>query len=88
MIPPHYATDREMLGVALSTIGLTEPAAARMLWIRNTLQLSELECSEAFLSDALKRDDLEILTEPRALPLDADGMLPPRIEESLRLQGS
>lgn len=87
MIPPHYATDREMLGVALSTIGLTEPAAARMLWIRNTLQLSELECSEAFLSDALKRDDLEILTEPRALPFDADGMLPPRMEESLRLQG-
>jgi hypothetical protein len=80
MIPPNYDTDREMLSVALSTIGLTEPQNARMLWIRNTLHLLELECSEIFLEEAKQRADLEILTEPRPLPLDADGMLPARLE--------
>jgi hypothetical protein len=80
MIPPNYDTDREMLSVALSTIGLTEPQNARMLWIRNTLHLLELECSEIFLEEAKQRADLEILTEPRQLPLDADGMLPARLE--------
>jgi hypothetical protein len=73
-----------LLSVALSTIGLTEPADARMLWIRNTLQLWELECSEAFFPEASQREDLEILTEPRALPFDANGMLPPRMEEGSR----
>ena len=80
MIPPHYPTDREMLTVALSTIGLTEPKNARMLWIRNTLHLVELECSESFLSEAQQRPDLEILTPLRDLPLDPNGMLPPKIK--------
>lgn len=84
MIPPHYATDREMLAVALSTIGLTEPPAARVLWIRNTLHLWELECSEAYLPEALQRSDLEVLTEPRVLPFDSAGMLPLRMGEGVR----
>ena len=81
MIPPHYRTDREMLAVALGTIGLTEPPDARLLWIRNTLHLQELECGEAYLPLARQRHDLEILTEPRELPFDPAGMLPPRLTE-------
>ena len=81
MIPPHYRTDREMLAVALGTIGLTEPPDARLLWIRNTLHLQELECGEAYLPLARQRPDLEILTEPRELPFDRTGMLPPRLTE-------
>jgi hypothetical protein len=76
MIPPHYDTDRELLDVALSSIGLTEPPHAKLLWIRNTLHVGEVECGEAFLPLAQARPDLEILTAPRDLPLDADGMLP------------
>lgn len=80
MIPPHYPSDAEMLSVALSTIGLTEPQNARMLWIRNTLHLLEVECSEAFLEEAKQRADLDILTDTRHLPINAEGMLPERIE--------
>ena len=76
MTPLDYPTDRRMLEAALSCIGLAEPQDARLLWIANTLDLTELECSTAYLDEARTRNDLEILTDPRDLPLDADGNLP------------
>jgi len=76
MIPPHYDTDREALDVALSTVGLVEPPQARLLWIRNTLEVVEVECGEAYWEAAGQRSDLEVLTEPRPLPFDAGGNLP------------
>ncbi|HYW79407.1 MAG TPA: lactate racemase domain-containing protein [Thermoguttaceae bacterium] len=75
MIPLDYETDREMLEAALSTIGLTTPPDAKLLWIHNTLDLGEVECSAAYLDEARRRDDLEILIEPRELPFDAAGHL-------------
>jgi Lactate racemase N-terminal domain len=74
--PLHYDTDRELLDAALPTIGLTQPAQAKMLWIKNTLHLAEVECSAAYLEEARARNDLEILTPLRDLPLDASGNLP------------
>ena len=76
MIPLDYETDREILDVSLSVIGLRAPADARLMWIQNTLKVAELECSEAYWSEARERADLEVLTSPRALPLDAEGQLP------------
>ncbi|HEY2882254.1 MAG TPA: lactate racemase domain-containing protein [Pirellulales bacterium] len=74
--PLHYQTDREILDAALPTIGLTEPPQAKLLWIKNTLHLAEVECSAAYLEEAKQRADLEILTPLRDLPLDAAGNLP------------
>lgn len=76
-IPAHYETDREVLAHALSTVGLVEPPEARVLWIRDTLHLAEVECSAAYLSQARERADLEILTPLRPLPFDAEGNLVP-----------
>lgn len=76
MLPLDYQTDREILDTALKTIGLREPPQARLLWIANTLELGELECSAAYLAEARQRSDLEILTPLRDLPLDAVGNLP------------
>ena len=76
MIPPHYDSDRELLEVALATIGLTAPADAKLLWIRNTLDVGEVECGEAYLTEARERADLEIVVPPRPLPWDAGGNLP------------
>ena len=59
----------------LSQIGLTEPPEAKLLWIRNTLDLAEVECSAAYLNEARGRDDLEILSDPRPLPFDTGGNL-------------
>lgn len=76
-LPLSFATDRGALDAAMSTIGLVEPADARVCWIRNTLHLVEAECSVAYLSEARERKDLEIIVTPRPLPLDAAGNLPP-----------
>ena len=79
MLPLDYQTDAEILEAALPMIGLRPPAEARMLWIRNTLQLTEVECSSVLLEEASRRPDLEVVSELRPLPLDRDGNLPDRI---------
>jgi hypothetical protein len=76
MIPIHYATDREVLDVALPIIGLTEPVDARLMWIHNTLEVAEVECSAAYWDEARQRSDLQIVSDLRPLPLDDAGCLP------------
>jgi hypothetical protein len=85
MIPMHFETDREVLDATLPLIGLTEPADARLMWIRNTLQVAELECSAVYLDELEGRTDLEVLTEPRPLPFDDGGMLPSVEDANLSL---
>lgn len=76
MIPPDYPNDREMLSAALTTIGLTPPPKAKLVWILDTLHLETIECSESLLSEVRDRDDLEIVCPLRPLPFDSVGNLP------------
>ena len=76
MMPVDFETDKEILDQALPTIGLTEPPDAKILWIRNTLDLAEVECSQVYLPEAKRRDDLEIVSPLRPLPFDKTGNLP------------
>ncbi len=80
MIPIDFSTDQELFAGALSTIGMTEPADARVMWIRDTLSLAEVECASIYLDEARQRDDLEVIIEPRPMPMTADGMLPEMME--------
>ena len=79
MLPLDYPTDREVLDAALPTIGLTDPPHAKLMWAHNTLEVAEVECSVAYLPEARERKDLEIIQDPRPLPLDAAGNLPDRV---------
>lgn len=76
MIPVVFDTDREVLDATLQNNGLTPPEDARILRIKNTLQLAEVECSAAYWDDAQSRDDLEVLVPRRPLSFDAEGNLP------------
>jgi hypothetical protein len=76
MIPIHYSSDREVLDASLPIIGLTEPIDAKLMWIHNTLDVAEVECSTAYLDEARARNDLEIVSDPRPLPFDPSGVLP------------
>lgn len=76
MVPIHFPTDREVLDAVLPIIGLTEPPNAKLMWIHNTLDVAEVECTAAYLAEARTRSDLTILSDPRPLPLDQRGMLP------------
>jgi len=75
-LPLVYDTDRQILDLALPTIGLTPRMEAKILWIGNTLDVVEVECSAAYLDEARDRDDLQVLTDLRDLPFDDDGQLP------------
>ena len=75
-VPMYYDTDGEVLDVAFVSMGLTEPPDAKVMWIRNTLDLTEVEASETYWDEAQGRSDLEILFEPRPFRLSEDGSLP------------
>lgn len=80
MFPLDYETDREILDVALTQCGLATPPSAKLAWIHNTLDVVELECSEAYLPMARELPNVEILTDPRPLPFDAKGNLPDSVK--------
>src|SRR5438094_7212555 len=76
-LPLVFDSDREAVESALGCIGLTEPEHARIICIKNTLMIGELECSEAFLPEIKKRADLEVVDEARPLDFDAAGQVVP-----------
>lgn len=74
--PPACETDREMLAAAIADLHPPDPPAIKLLWIADTKNLAELECSAAYLSEAQARDDLKIISDLRPLPFDEWGNLP------------
>jgi hypothetical protein len=74
-VPATYESDREAIETALSCIGLTPPERARVVRIKNTLVLGEIEVSEALLGEVAKRSDLTPLGEAAPLPFDVTGRL-------------
>jgi hypothetical protein len=76
-IPVTFDTDREVLEAALPTVGFDEPENARVVQISNTLHLSEVLVSEAYLPEVAGRSDLEILDGPFEMEFDAEGFLLP-----------
>ena len=88
MLPLDYETDAEILDAALPMIGLRPPGDARILWIRNTLQLAEAVCSAPLLEAAVRRPELEIASDLQPLPLGNDGNLPDLIAFDLEGSGA
>src|SRR5713101_2756838 len=76
-LPLSFDSDREAVESALNCIGLTKPEQARVIRIKNTLMIGEIECSEAYLPEITKRADLEIVGEARPLGFDAAGQVVP-----------
>jgi len=76
-IPPYLDTDREAIETALDSIGLIHPHEAKVVRIKNTLLLGEVDISEAYLPLLKERKDLIQLGEPRELQFDPHGNLLP-----------
>jgi hypothetical protein len=74
-VPATFETDREAVETALSCIGLTPPEKARVIRIRNTLMLGEIEVSEAYAAELARRPDLTMIGDGAPLPFDAAGRL-------------
>jgi hypothetical protein len=76
-LPPVLDTDREAIAVALACLAGERIQDTRAVRIKNTLQLGEVDVSEAFLPELALRDDLTPLGEPAPLDFDAAGALRP-----------
>jgi hypothetical protein len=74
-LPLTFDSDREAIESALGCIGLTAGEDARVIRIKNTLMIGEIDCSEAYLPLIAARPDLEIIGAPTALAFDAAGQL-------------
>ncbi len=72
-VPAHFASDQSALEAALSQSGWDASPQLRWLWIRDTLHLGEVLCSEVYYPDAVQREDLEVLSQPESYTFDAAG---------------
>jgi hypothetical protein len=77
-VPATFDTDREAVETALSCIGLTPPEKARVIRIKNTLMLGEIEVSEAYAAEIARRPDLTPIGDASPLPFDVAGRIASR----------
>jgi len=75
-VPVHFETDREVLDAALAIAGTRRPEEARVMRIRNTLCLEELEISEACLAEPTTNGKPQLLGVAQPPAFDATGNLP------------
>jgi len=78
-IPVFLPNDRDAIAMALRTCGPIDPEKAKVVRIRNTLELERFWISES-LAEMIKRDKalserIEFLGEPRAMQFDVLGTL-------------
>lgn len=76
-VPMAFETDREAIDVALGMIGLTPPEQARVVRIKNTLVLTEIDVSEALRYEVKAHARLSIASDPKLMTFNKKGNLPP-----------
>ncbi|MFG0260796.1 MAG: [Fe-S]-binding protein, partial [Novipirellula sp. JB048] len=74
-VPIHFDSDRDALIAARQQAATRPREQLRWLWVRDTLQLSELRCSEAYWDEASARADLEPIGQPLGFEFDRRGDL-------------
>ena len=74
-VPLHYDSDHEVLNAVLSQASTLDGSGPRWMWIRDTLHLESVVCSEAFYEEAKLREDLDVVSEPADLGFDSGGNL-------------
>ena len=75
--PVNFETDREVLDTALAIIGTRAAEKARIMHIRNSLMLEEVEVSEPCLQELQRKTDFDIIKGPYDITFDAEGNLHP-----------
>jgi hypothetical protein len=75
-VPMFFETDRECIQTALGSVGLTPPEKSRIVRIKNTLHVDEVEVSEIYAEEFGRRKDLEVLEGPHPMVFDDRGNLP------------
>jgi len=76
ILPVHFDTDREVIEAALAIAGTRAVNEARVMRIRNTLDLEEVQISEACLAEK-RCTEFAPLGAAAVMTFDAAGNLPP-----------
>lgn len=74
-VPIAMDTDREAIGNALLICGPGEPENARLVWIKNTLELDKFYISESLISEIHGNPNLELISGLIDLPFATNGNL-------------
>ncbi len=69
------ATDREAVEAAFQTIGAVPPEEARVVHIRNTLELGEMEISRTLMREAEDRPEIQVVREMGPLCFEGSGAI-------------
>lgn len=76
-IPLTLKNDREGIGVAIRSMGLIPRNDLKIIRIKNTMCLGDVDISEAYKAELSRRKDLEIITEARPMAFDQKDNLEP-----------
>jgi hypothetical protein len=76
-IPLTMRNDKEAIEIAIKCVGLIPREKLKIIRIKNTSELSEVEVSEAYEEELASRSDLEVMGEKRPMDFNADGNLQP-----------
>jgi hypothetical protein len=79
-IPIYFETDREVLRHALTSLAIPEVKAAKVVRIRNTLSLFDLQFSEQYVVEGIAPKNLECELHPEPMEFDPSGNLTPFVE--------
>jgi hypothetical protein len=71
--PLIMENDRDALTACMMTVGLIPYAEQKIMRIKNTLALEEVDVSQVYLPEIKNRSDLEIVTPARPLRIGKDG---------------
>ncbi len=75
-LPLHFDDDRELLQHTFNSLGNLKNGL-RMLHIRDTLNLTRIEASEALLGDLMSHPNVTTISEPHQLAFDENGHVVP-----------
>ena len=76
-LPAVLDSAEEAISIALSCLGLARVEDARVVRIKNTLKIAEVDVSENLLAEVAERDDLTKVGDPTPLGFDEAGYLRP-----------
>lgn len=74
-LPIHFDTDREAIGMTLTSLALPDPREARVVRISDTLSLTDMEASEALAEEVKERSNLTPTSDPEEMQFDGEGNL-------------
>jgi acyl-CoA synthetase (AMP-forming)/AMP-acid ligase II len=78
MIPIVMNTDHDAIALAVKSVVRVKPGNCRIVRIRNTLHLGEIEVSASMLDEALRQPErFELIAPPAPWAFDAQGALVP-----------